>query len=137
MTQLRNRQPAWLPRARELRGQGLSYYQISRQVGATLRSVCYHLSAAHGRGPAPEPRGEPAAVKRHVGPMGRVVLPQTVRDQLGLAPGERLEFWVDGDALVMRRHQPACTFCGSQTGLATVLARAVCADCRQQLAVNS
>ncbi len=34
---------------------------------------------------------------------GQVVIPKELRDQLGLKPGEEVEFALDGDALCIRR----------------------------------
>lgn len=37
-----------------------------------------------------------------VGPQGRLVIPAALRRELGLAPGEDLVGWVEGDRLVLR-----------------------------------
>lgn len=37
-----------------------------------------------------------------VGPKGQVVIPQQLRRQLGISPGDEVEFWHDGDHLVIR-----------------------------------
>ncbi len=35
-----------------------------------------------------------------VGTKGQVVIPKDVRDQLGIQPGDRMRFWIEGDRLV-------------------------------------
>ncbi|MCA1702783.1 MAG: AbrB/MazE/SpoVT family DNA-binding domain-containing protein [Actinobacteria bacterium] len=37
-----------------------------------------------------------------VGPKGQVVIPQQLRRQLGISPGDEVEFWRDGDHLAIR-----------------------------------
>ena len=38
-----------------------------------------------------------------VGTKGQVVIPKEIRDQLGIRPGDRVNFWCDGDAVSVRR----------------------------------
>ena len=44
-----------------------------------------------------------------VGPKGQVVIPKDLRDELGIEPGDEVNFWRDGDhvALGPARHRPA------------------------------
>ncbi|HEX5346888.1 MAG TPA: AbrB/MazE/SpoVT family DNA-binding domain-containing protein [Pseudonocardiaceae bacterium] len=37
-----------------------------------------------------------------VGPKGQVVIPQQLRVQLGIEPGDEVEFWRDGDHVAVR-----------------------------------
>ncbi|MGH9210214.1 MAG: AbrB/MazE/SpoVT family DNA-binding domain-containing protein [Acidimicrobiales bacterium] len=38
-----------------------------------------------------------------VGPKGQVVIPKDLRDQLGIEPGDEVDFWLDGDHVAVRR----------------------------------
>ena len=38
-----------------------------------------------------------------VGPKGQVVIPKELRDRLGIEPGDHVDFWLDGDQVVVRR----------------------------------
>lgn len=40
-----------------------------------------------------------------VGPKGQVVIPQQLRRELGIEPGDEVEFWLDGDHVAVRRVQ--------------------------------
>lgn len=41
-----------------------------------------------------------------VGPKGQVVIPKELRDQLGIRPGDRVDFFWEDDRLVLRTAQP-------------------------------
>jgi AbrB family looped-hinge helix DNA binding protein len=44
-----------------------------------------------------------------VGPKGQVVIPKELRDELGIEPGDEVNFWRDGDHVALRpaRRRPA------------------------------
>jgi len=44
-----------------------------------------------------------------MGSKGQVVIPKAIRDELGIAPGDEVEFEVAGDAVVVRRRDDAAT----------------------------
>ena len=37
-----------------------------------------------------------------VGPKGQVVIPKRLRDELGIEPGDEVDFWLDGDHVAVR-----------------------------------
>jgi AbrB family looped-hinge helix DNA binding protein len=41
-----------------------------------------------------------------VGPKGQVVIPKELRDELGIEPGDEVDFWLDGDHVAVRRSGP-------------------------------
>ncbi len=41
-----------------------------------------------------------------VGPKGQVVIPKVLRDELGIEPGDEVNFWRDGDHLALRPVRP-------------------------------
>jgi AbrB family looped-hinge helix DNA binding protein len=47
-------------------------------------------------------------MKRRVGSKGQVVIPKGLRDQLSIEPGDEVDFWRDGEHLVLMpiRHRP-------------------------------
>ncbi|MGB7584083.1 MAG: AbrB/MazE/SpoVT family DNA-binding domain-containing protein [Terriglobales bacterium] len=50
---------------------------------------------------------------------GQVTVPQRIRERLGLAPGDRLEFVVDGDRTVIRPERSANAFAKFKGALKT------------------
>ncbi len=39
-----------------------------------------------------------------VGQKGQVVIPKSLRDELGIEPGDEVVFWTEGDHLSLRTH---------------------------------
>jgi len=37
-----------------------------------------------------------------VGPKGQVVIPKALRDELGIEPGDEVDFWLSGDHLAVQ-----------------------------------
>lgn len=57
-------------------------------------------------------------IVRRVDELGRVVLPIELRRMLDINQKDSLEIYVDGDRVVLRKHSPACIFCGEAEGTA-------------------
>ena len=53
-------------------------------------------------------------IVRGIDSLGRIVLPKELRTTLHLDGDTKLEIFVDGDAIVLKKHRPAgsCDFCG-------------------------
>jgi AbrB family looped-hinge helix DNA binding protein len=51
-----------------------------------------------------------------VGPKGQVVIPQQLRAELGIQPGDEVEFWRDGDHVAVRLVQPCRLLRGRYAG---------------------
>lgn len=58
-------------------------------------------------------------ISRPIDKMGRVVIPRELRRTLGLEFGDRLEVYIDGDSVVLRKNDKRCTICGSTRNLTT------------------
>jgi transcriptional pleiotropic regulator of transition state genes len=70
---------------------------------------------------------------RKIDDLGRVVLPVELRRLYGIQAGEPLAISVDGDAIVLRKLDEGCVFCGSASSLSLFRDRAVCAACATEL----
>ena len=65
-------------------------------------------------------RGTQAILKSvtyRVGPKGQVVIPKVLRDQLGIAPGDEIDFSLDDDVLHLKAVRPASNLKGSLSGI--------------------
>lgn len=74
---------------------------------------------------------------RKVDDLGRIVLPVELRRLHGIATGDALEISVDGDAIVLRKLQEGCVFCGGGDDLAVYRSRNVCAGCRGEISASA
>lgn len=65
-----------------------------------------------------------------VGPKGQVVIPKDLRDQLGIEPGDRMSFWLEGDHVAGQKEGPETPLRGRFRGvsLTSDLAAARAAD---------
>ena len=53
-------------------------------------------------------------IVRGIDALGRIVLPKELRTSMHLDTDTKLEIFVDGDSIVLKKHRPAgsCDFCG-------------------------
>lgn len=74
---------------------------------------------------------------RPIDELGRVVLPIRIRRERGLEPKADIEFYVDGDSIVVQRYLPGCLFCGEREGLSTFRGKLVCQACATTIGQSS
>ena len=70
---------------------------------------------------------------RLIDELGRVTLPIELRRSLDLAERDALEISMEGDAIVLRKHEVCCVFCGGMRDLCTLRGKSVCRSCRDAL----
>lgn len=68
-------------------------------------------------------------IVRKVDELGRVVLPIELRRNLDIAEKDALEIYVDSDRIILRKYEPACTFCGSADDVVNFKGKNVCREC--------
>lgn len=74
-------------------------------------------------------------VVRKLDVAGRLVLPKSIRESLGLKDNvDALEIFVDDDKVILKKYSPACSFCGSVDGVVEYKDQKVCASCIKKLA---
>ena len=75
-------------------------------------------------------------IVRGIDSLGRIVLPKELRTTLHLDGDTKLEIFVDGDAIVLKKHRPAgsCDFCGDVDANAIQFAGyCICPACRRKI----
>lgn len=72
-------------------------------------------------------------IVRQVDELGRVVLPIELRRTLGIGVKDGMEICVDGEHIVLRKHEPQCYFCGGHFELQTFHGKNVCGNCREDI----
>ena len=72
-------------------------------------------------------------MSRPVDELGRVVIPKEIRTSLGIEVKDRLEIMIDGDAIVLKKYNANCVFCGSDAGTSEILGKNICEKCLASL----
>ncbi len=70
---------------------------------------------------------------RPVDELGRVVIPKEIRNSLQIEVKDRLEIMLDGDAIVLKKYDPNCVFCGSTENVEEVMGKNICKACLGKL----
>lgn len=66
---------------------------------------------------------------RRLDPVGRLVLPSELREQLEIVEGTPLEVFVDGSCVLLKLYQPNCIFCNETSNVTMYKGKRVCPDC--------
>ena len=66
---------------------------------------------------------------RHIDELGRIVIPKEMRRKMDIESGDEIEFFAEDDRIVLRKYQPSCLFCGSETVLVEYKGKRLCTDC--------
>ena len=69
---------------------------------------------------------------RRIDPLGRLVLPKELRDNLGINEAP-IEILVDGENIVLRKYSPNCIFCGSIENIVQYKDKLICKQCLDEL----
>lgn len=74
---------------------------------------------------------------RKVDDLGRIVLPVEMRRMFGIRPGDELEIAVDSGAILLRKIESRCVFCGDDGNtLRPYREKQVCAACIKELGAD-
>ena len=65
----------------------------------------------------------------NVDELGRIVLPFELRRTLVFEEKDRIEIFVDGEAIILRKYQPACIFCDNAKDIINYKGKNICPDC--------
>ena len=72
---------------------------------------------------------KPTGIVRKVDELGRIVLPIELRRTLGIEEKDRIEIFVDGESIILRKYQPACIFCDNAKDIINYKGKNICPDC--------
>ena len=75
-------------------------------------------------------------ITRRIDDLGRVVIPKETRRSLGMENGDPLEFYIDGDKVIMRKYTPGCSHCGLIGTVAELGSIKLCTECRDKLSAS-
>ena len=72
-------------------------------------------------------------IVRRIDALGRFVLPIELRRLLELDTDSSIEIFTEEDAVILKKYQPACVFCGEAKDVTQYMGRNVCAKCIENL----
>ena len=52
-----------------------------------------------------------------------------LRRTLGIEEKDRIEIFVDGESIILRKYQPACIFCDNAKDIINYKGKNICPDC--------
>lgn len=65
--------------------------------------------------------------------MGRIVFPAELRRTIGLDIRDSVEFYVEGDNIILHKYEPSCTFCQETKSMIRFQGKNICFDCLKKL----
>ena len=68
-------------------------------------------------------------IVRKVDELGRIVLPIELRRTLGIEEKDRIEIFVDGESIILRKYPPACIFRDNAKDIINYKGKNICPDC--------
>ena len=72
-------------------------------------------------------------IVRKMDELGRVVIPIEIRRKLDIYDKDPVEIYVDDDAIILKKYEPTCTFCGSDRDILVFRGKNICAECMNEL----
>ena len=72
-------------------------------------------------------------IVRKIDDLGRIVVPAETRRLFNIREGDPLAISVEGDAILIRKLEATCTFCGSTENVRSHRGKGICDRCRREL----
>lgn len=72
-------------------------------------------------------------VSRCIDELGRIVIPKSMRNKLGINSGDPLEFRIEDGSIVITPDKSSCCFCLGEGDLTTFKGKMICGACLNEL----
>lgn len=72
-------------------------------------------------------------IVRKIDNLGRITLPIELRRNLGVDCGDPLEIYTESNAIVLKKYEMSCVFCGGSKKLNHFKDKIVCESCRKEM----
>lgn len=73
-------------------------------------------------------------VVRKIDDLGRIVVPAETRRLFNIHEGDELAITVENNAIMLRKLEATCAFCGSTKDVGAFKGKGICASCRREIA---
>lgn len=64
---------------------------------------------------------------------GGITLPREIRTELGIPAGSAVDITTDEERIIISKHVPLCSFCGSPENVVRVLKTEICRKCAETI----
>lgn len=68
-------------------------------------------------------------IVRKLDQLGRIVLPKELRLAYDINIGDSIEVFVEGNAIILKKYEPACFLCGEAANTYHYMGKVICSDC--------
>ena len=75
-------------------------------------------------------------IVRRIDELGRVVIPKEMCRTLYISSGDPLEFSIEGENIIIKKHHPICALCGGVGNLCEYKEKLICSECLSDLKKN-
>lgn len=72
-------------------------------------------------------------ILRKIDELGRVVIPKEIRKKLKVFKHDNMEIFTDSSSIVLKKYEPYCIFCGSDTKTILLNNKLVCYNCIKKI----
>lgn len=72
-------------------------------------------------------------ILKSVDELGRIVLPKKMRETLDIDIRDKVELFVEGDCIILKKYVPTCIFCGSDRDILLFNEKRLCRACLNTL----
>lgn len=76
-------------------------------------------------------------IVRKVDELGRIVVPIELRRTMGIKVKDPVEIFVDGDKIILAKHETGCLFCGETKDVLNFKNKTLCRKCIEELVTYS
>ena len=104
----------------------LMHYVYPKQ---SMRKTNFHNAHARERIMKMKTTG----ITKKIDDLGRIVIPKDIRSVLGVGNGEALQFFVEGNTVILKKFGEECEFCGSTDNLTEFKGKFICEACKNDL----
>lgn len=75
-------------------------------------------------------------IVRKVDELGRITLPIELRRTLNIDIKDPVEIFVEGEAIILKKYEPSCIFCGNAKDVVNYKGKNICKSCLEELKVK-
>jgi len=72
-------------------------------------------------------------IVRKLDELGRLVIPVETRASMNIVAKDSVEFYVDGELIILKKYDPGCIFCGNAESVIKHKCLNICDECRREL----